>query len=166
MSRRLRQSDDDFGPNAGSVPQDYFTWVVDDRVIAMSRPSDRELAALAARGITHVVSLTVRPLDAQRLAELGLASDHLPLPDMSAPSLADITTFVDCLSSLLADGQKVAVHCGAGLGRTGTMIACYLVSTGMSAADAISEVRSRRPGAIESAAQERAVCDYASHMAS
>ena len=56
-----------------------------------------------------------------------------------------------------ARGCAVGVHCMAGRGRTGTMIACYLVSQGMSAEDAIAEVRRARPGSIQTEAQEQAV---------
>jgi len=41
------------------------------------------------------------------------------------------------------------VHCGAGLGRTGTVLACYLISRGLCAEHAIDRVRDARPGAIE-----------------
>ncbi|HCA46062.1 MAG TPA: protein-tyrosine-phosphatase, partial [Armatimonadetes bacterium] len=50
-----------------------------------------------------------------------------------------------------------SVHCMAGLGRTGTMIACYLVSQGMPAEEAIAEVRRARPGSIQTEQQEQAV---------
>ena len=71
--------------------------------------------------------------------------------------------FVRRLDNLLKTGHKVVVHCGAGLGRTGTMLAAYLVHTGLSAEDALKEVRLRRPGAIESRTQEDAVRDYETH---
>ena len=54
-------------------------------------------------------------------------------------------------------GQAVAVHCGAGLGRTGTLVACYLVAGGLSAEEAIAKVRRLRPGSIETLEQEAAV---------
>ena len=56
--------------------------------------------------------------------------------------------------------RAVGVHCGAGMGRTGTFLAAYLVSQGMTAHDAIAEVRRLRPGSIETPAQERAVAQY------
>jgi len=58
-------------------------------------------------------------------------------------------------------GQKIGVHCLAGQGRTGTMLACYLVSQGKSPGEAISEIRDLRPGSIETPAQDRAVHQYA-----
>lgn len=55
----------------------------------------------------------------------------------------------------------VGVHCAMGCGRTGTILACYLVaSEGYSANDAIIEARKRRKGSIETRRQEQAVRDY------
>lgn len=52
------------------------------------------------------------------------------------------------------EGRKVAVHCHAGLGRTGLAIACYMVFAGeCNAADAVASVRRDRPGALQTAAQ-------------
>jgi len=164
MPRPRFDADEDFGPDAGTVPDDAFTLFIDDRIIGLARPSRDELAALAERGVTHLISLTVAAFPADQLEAHGLEGVHIPLPDMSAPTPAQIARFVETLSSLVADGRKVAVHCGAGLGRTGTMLACYLVSAGMRASEAIAAVRRRRPGSVESRAQEEAVAAYEAHL--
>ncbi len=57
--------------------------------------------------------------------------------------------------------QPVAVHCGKGMGRTGTMLACYLVAKeGYKADNAIMETRQRRIYSIETEEQEQAVFDF------
>lgn len=57
--------------------------------------------------------------------------------------------------------QGVGVHCMHGHGRTGTMLACYLVKTGkMSGIDAINEIRRLRRGSIETHEQEKAVVQF------
>jgi atypical dual specificity phosphatase len=158
--RKTKSGDEDFGPSAGSGPKDLFSWVVKDRVIGMGRPSSEDLAALASCGVSHVISLTVQPMERELLNRHGITGIHIPVMDMSAPSPAEITRFVEELARLVDEGHKVAVHCGAGLGRTGTMLACYLVSRGMSADEALSEVRSQRPGSVESRVQEEAVREF------
>jgi protein tyrosine phosphatase domain-containing protein 1 len=48
------------------------------------------------------------------------------------------------------EGRKIAVHCHAGLGRTGLSIACYFVFMGMyDAKSAVVVTRKRRPGALQ-----------------
>ena len=64
-------------------------------------------------------------------------------------------------SSAPSRGTRVAVHCGAGLGRTGTLLACYLVRRGLTADEAIARVRALRPGSVETDAQEAAVRSFA-----
>ena len=59
------------------------------------------------------------------------------------------------------DGGCVAIHCAMGCGRTGTMLACYLMhEEGLSAEESIAETRKRRKGSIENRKQEQAVRDY------
>jgi atypical dual specificity phosphatase len=55
----------------------------------------------------------------------------------------------------------VAVHCGAGLGRTGAVLAAYFVARGMTANNAVGRVRRLRPGSIETDEQAEAVELYA-----
>ena len=157
-------SDDDLGPGAGLPPRHPFTWIVDDKVIAMGRPGPADLDALSSLGVTHVISLTLLPLPGEQLDAAGITGIQIPVVDMAPPSVEEISHFVRELSELVDGGNKVAVHCGAGLGRTGTMIACYLVSTGMPAEEALGEIRRRRPGSVESRAQEEAVRNYEEHL--
>ena len=61
----------------------------------------------------------------------------------------------------LADAALVGVHCGAGLGRTGVIVACYFVAKDMTAKNAVARVRRLRPGSIETEEQEEAVNEFA-----
>jgi atypical dual specificity phosphatase len=147
------------------MPQN-FGFVIEGLLAGMERPGTHtglreDLAFLKAQGIGALVSLTERPLDAQLLEEFGLRCLHLPVTDFAAPDLAQIRTFLDFLRQAEADGLAVTVHCGAGHGRTGTLLACALVERGWTAEDAIAQVRQARPSSIESAEQEEVVRRFA-----
>ena len=107
-----------------------------------------------------IVSLTESSLDGRSTRDAGMVVLHLPIEDMSAPSQEETARFVRFVEERTAEDIPVAVHCLAGRGRTGTMLACFLVRRGRSAAEAIHEVRSLRPGSIETADQEAAIHTY------
>ena len=131
----------------------------------MHMPSPAELRDLRDQGIDTIVSLSVNAPDETLLRTLGFKHHHFPLPDMSAPDMGFIERFVGILNHELDQGRSVAVHCGAGLGRTGTLLACYFVNDGFSAHEAIERVRRSRPGSVESLGQETAVQRYADFLA-
>jgi atypical dual specificity phosphatase len=92
----------------------------------------------------------------------GLIEVHLPVSDFVAPTAEQLERGVTTILDARARGKYVAVHCGAGLGRTGTLLACYIVHRGkLGAREAIEQVRRIRPGSVESRAQIKAVEAYA-----
>ena len=73
----------------------------------------------------------------------------------------DIRAALGVIESAHEAGRPVAVHCAAGLGRTGTVMAAWLVTQGLDADAAIARIRELRPGSIETDEQEEAVRDFA-----
>ena len=71
---------------------------------------------------------------------------------------------VEFLKQYIDDDSQVYIHCYAGYGRTGAILAAYLVATGTGPFAAIERVRAVRPGAVESAAQERFVLEYSRRL--
>jgi atypical dual specificity phosphatase len=140
-----------------------FGWLVPGELAGSARPmSDDALGALAAQGIRALVSLTEEPLPAAALRAADLEAVHLPVADFAAPTREQIAAAVAAIDRFVAAGRPVVVHCAAGLGRTGTILACALVSRGQGAPAAIAAVRAARPGSIETPEQEAAVAGWES----
>jgi protein-tyrosine phosphatase len=68
-----------------------------------------------------------------------------PIPDLHAPDLANAVVLLDQLRSRLGSGQSLLLHCGAGIGRAGTVAAALLVKMGLTPADAVAHVAAQRP---------------------
>ena len=145
---------------------DSGNWLYPDRLLACAYPWGPDgLATLAERGVSVVVNLHERGHDPERLARYGLTEIHLPVPDFTAPTADQLTRGVRAIDRALVAGQRVAVHCAAGLGRAGTLLACYLVSTGLEPTAAIARIRAVRPGSVETAEQQAAVEAFARRAA-
>ncbi|SCU66247.1 kinetoplastid-specific protein tyrosine phosphatase, putative [Trypanosoma equiperdum] len=90
---------------------------------------------------------------------------EFPWPDMTAPKQDIVLRSVQVMDSHVKKSGKVLVHCHAGLGRTGLMIACYLLyAQKMPSADVIELVRQMRPGAIQTSRQVKFIHDFESHL--
>ena len=75
------------------------------------------------------------------------AAHWYPIPDLHAPRATDGARMVERLTGLLESGESVIVHCGAGMGRAGTMAAAVLIRAGAPIDDALATVAAARPGA-------------------
>ena len=77
-----------------------------------------------------------------------------PIADFSAPDQRlDWPALIERLAGELRQGRRIAFCCLAGYGRSGMMAARMLIATGSTPEDAITAVRTARPGAIESEEQ-------------
>ncbi|XP_024240694.1 protein tyrosine phosphatase domain-containing protein 1-like [Oncorhynchus tshawytscha] len=84
--------------------------------------------------------------------------------DYGVASLTSILDMVKVMSFAMQEG-KMSVHCHAGLGRTGVLLACYLVfATRMTADQAIVFVRSKRPNSIQTRGQLYCVREFAQFL--
>ena len=137
-----------------------FFWL-DDAVAGSAHPGwsgaalRATLSAVKQEGVGLIVSLA--PLDGKAVAEAGIDHHALDVPDMGVPDAYALGAAIERVREVAARGRKVLVHCAAGYGRTGTFLACLLVEGGSAPEDAIRTVRSKRPGAIETRAQEEFV---------
>lgn len=99
----------------------------------------------------------------ERVLAHGMDWVHLPIRDVDIPAASFDAVWEDVRADMmtrLKAGGRVVLHCRGGLGRTGIVAALLLIESGMHADTAILTVRRARPGAIETAAQERYVRAY------
>jgi atypical dual specificity phosphatase len=136
------------------------TWLIDGRLAASGMPFPEDLPGLVRQGIDAVLSLTERSPFPDGTPD-SVRHLHLPVTDMTAPSREVFDRAVTFLRTGMAEGRSVLVHCAAGLGRTGTILAAYLVAEGLAPGEAIRRVREARPGSIETFDQEKSIFDYA-----
>jgi atypical dual specificity phosphatase len=139
-----------------------FTWVDKPHLAALARPSEpADFAWLRKQGIELLISLTEERPRRDWVDDAGLLVMHVPVEDMDAPTQEQLDRSVSAIERANGHGMGVAVHCGAGLGRTGVILAAYFVAKGTSAQNAIARVRRLRPGSIETDDQAEAVVEFA-----
>jgi protein-tyrosine phosphatase len=114
------------------------------------------------RGITCVVNLR-RSDDLKRGLEPGNYL-HLPTPDNHPPSLEAIQEGVTFIDSCIKNGDVIYVHCGVGVGRAPTLVAAYLVYTGMRPDAAWELLRRKRPIIMPLPGQVQQVVSYYKHL--
>lgn len=156
--------------DAVRAPRGFF-WLLEGQLAGMPRPGiiaplEDDLDGLFSLGVDVLVTLeeaaTVPP---ERLAAYGIASELYPVADMAAPSMEAAVSLCRRIDELLARDRVVAVHCLAGLGRTGTVLAAYAIWRGASAVEAIDSVRSLRARTIQSEAQTQFLEELERHCA-
>lgn len=157
-----------------------FYWLIEDALAGCARPGgsatrregalddtgtlaalDADLGWLREQGIGAVLSMTETPLAAEMLEQHGLESLHLPVDDLTAPSPEQFDRALRFIDWQRVRGRPVAVHCKMGQGRTGVVLAAYLVRSGATPAQALARVRAVCPGAVGSPEQEHALDAFA-----
>lgn len=145
---------------SSSAPNN-FSWVEQGKLAGLALPRmTSEYQYLLDNGIKHLVCLCERkPPYHDTCPDLQL--HHIKIQDFTPPTPSQIDTFLSIVEEANSKGEGVGVHCMHGHGRTGTMLACYLVKTRkISGIDAINEIRRLRQGSIETHQQEKAVVQF------
>ena len=116
--------------------------------------AERRLRAFREHGVTLYVDLT-HPADSLEPYESLLVpeahrSGH-PIVDMGVTTIPHMTRILDEVDGALAASGSVYVHCWGGIGRTGTVVGCWLVRHGLDAGDAVARIAELRRGVSDAA---------------
>ena len=146
-------------PTAPGAGPRGFVWLEPGRIAGTPLPGvvndiDYDLDALRQCGVTTLITLTERDLPQDALQRHGLRNLHLPVRDREPPTVAQIQMLLMRMEVLLRKNEVLAVHCLAGLGRTGTVLAAWLVREGLTATEALRRVRLLDAGYVQSDDQE------------
>ena len=137
-----------------------FSWLIESKLAGSSIPTSiNEVQWVIDQGVKSIVTIKEEPLDDDWTKDVSYL--HVHSNDMSVPEFDDLVSAVDFIHSRITNNEPVMVHCLAGLGRTGTLLACYLIKyQKMLADDAIQKVREERPGSIQSFPQEEMIFQF------
>ena len=136
---------------------DNFSWIIEKKLAGSAIPTSKEeIDWVKQEGVKSIVTIREEPLEEEWLEDVNYL--HIHSNDMGVPEFDDLINSVDFLHQRITNDEPVMVHCLAGLGRTGTILACYLIKyEQMSADDAIQKVRNERHGSIQSFSQEEMI---------
>jgi len=126
-----------------------FSWLEEGRVAGCRGPrTDGDLAFLRSLGVKALVRLASNEESGLASADVqrsGIHDCYEPVHDWTAPSQEQLCRVIDFINRAVASAEAVAVSCGAGYGRTGTVLACYIVSKGVPPEAAIEQLIAARP---------------------
>lgn len=136
-----------------------FHWLIPGRLAGCPMPGvviplKHDLALLRKMGITLLINLTERDVPASVLAEYDIRSYCLRIEDRHAPPLLWAKLLLAKMETFMRNGEVLAVHCLAGLGRTGTVLCAWLIREGLTADEALRRLRRIDPGFVQSREQE------------
>ena len=136
---------------------DNFSWIIEKKLAGSAIPTSKEeIDWVKQEGVKSIVTIREEPLEEEWLEDVNYL--HIHSNDMGVPEFDDLINSVDFLHQRITNDEPVMVHCLAGLGRTGTILACYLIKyEQMSADDAIQKIRNERHGSIQSFSQEEII---------
>ena len=148
----------------GDRPLANTYWVDPGRFAAGEYPGARSRKEAAARlrtllraGLDCFIDLTqpdeglapyagIAAREASRLGTECVHERH-SIVDMDVPrSQQQTASILDAIDRALGDGKNVYVHCWGGIGRTGTVVGCWLVRHGMTGDEALAQIAERWQG--------------------
>ena len=127
-------------------------WIIEDVLAYSEYPDTEDLDDLHKKGIRAIISLEKRD-DKAIIKEKGFRYLEVYVRDFTAPTIDQLTRITRFINSMVDKKKPVLVHCIAG-GRSGTVLVGYLISQGKSFYNALLEVRTKVPSAVDVFSQE------------
>jgi atypical dual specificity phosphatase len=151
---------------SASIGPRGFVWLLEGKLAGTAQPGvvadiRTDLQSLRRVGVTDLISLTETPLDSSSLRTYGITAHWFPIPDSRAPTIPQAREICSKIDALLHADAVIAVHCRAGLGRTGTILVAYLIWCGRTAIDALETARRFEPKWVQSEHQVKFLESFA-----
>jgi len=149
-----------------------FYWVKSDILGGMQKPGlmtelEEDLTIMRQLGVNVLVTLQQNPIDVEILELYGIEGLHFPIVDMSIPTVEETYSFLESVQPLFDEGKSLVYHCKAGMGRTGTLLACQLVWLDKtSAIQAIEHIQRTNHKYIQTEEQIEFVGEFEKYIAS
>jgi atypical dual specificity phosphatase len=143
-----------------------FSWISEGQLAGSGLPvTELEFKWLVDRGIKSIVTVREVPLPNRWFDGRDVDYLHLMVEDYGAPSMEGMDEAVDYIDKKIRSGKPVLVHCAAGKGRTGAILAAYMIKKeNLPAEQAIQKIRLMRPGSVQSLTQETALSMYEKYL--
>ncbi len=146
-----------------------FSWVIEKKLAGSGMPVNLpQLLWVAKNGIRSIITVRESPLPTSWLTNTSqkLEYMHLKVDDFGAPPLESLESTVRYIDQRINEEKPVLVHCAAGKGRTGTILAAYIMKQdpNLSSLEAITKIRVLRPGSIQSEEQISALQSFEKHL--
>jgi atypical dual specificity phosphatase len=145
-----------------------FSWVTDGKLAGSGLPvTQDEFKWVLDKGIKSIVTVREVPLPSRWIDGTNIDYLHLMVEDYGVPNLEVLDEAVNYIDKKIESGKPVLVHCAAGKGRTGALLAAYMIKKeNLTAEQAIEKIRLIRPGSVQSVTQDTALSMYEKYLKS
>jgi atypical dual specificity phosphatase len=145
-----------------------FSWVTEGKLAGSGLPvTQDEFKWVLDKGIKSIVTVREVPLPSRWIDGTDIDYLHLMVEDYGVPNMEVLDEAVNYIDKKIQSGKPVLVHCAAGKGRTGALLAAYMIKKeNLTAEQAIEKIRLMRPGSVQSVTQETALSMYEKYLKS